>query len=586
MLLVFQVRSAQEISFTQPQLDSAGNLILSLHGDPNTNYVIENSPDLRTWKPIFVGATSSDGQLGYTLYRKADASAAYYTARSRTDLEKLIVIPQPDTNYATVALVTTNGGACSLTNKDGVIYTFTAPPFAVLESVVISMILLTNIDHFPLTNGFGAAVSFEPDGLQFFNPGLLEIRYPTNFQPLDVVSYAFGSDGKDIYLTPDLVTSNAITIPVIHFSSVGSTFAAREAEAVFKGKAIQNALDRASQGVTQEILEARERNDPNGAAEALGRVEQIAQDFYDQSIKPLEGRMTNNCALFHELTAAVFSLGKQVQLTAGEPKFVEKYFDSDFCVAFDNCFKEALDRCSLNALRGRDKFFDMARYVSVTVPVCDVPDHEEFVRKCLPAWHGTITYSEAGTTNEITTFGGGGRGSLTTSIGFAGEAQVAVAEVVPGGLQLKLEGWADAFEIVEGYTTQPLPCGKLHTQDSRSVAAGAGVQKLNLSAIFAGTNLIFLTVFPDGDLKLDKGYASYVDELPSCLEDGQSRIYRGGAPHTSRRTPSAVTLLGAPPFGTPPFGNTDEIVGTYTVDTVSSGIPVKAIWNFNLKRKK
>ena len=184
-----RVGAVQELVFEPTRLDGLGRVLLALRGEPNTNYVIETSGDLRTWKPIFVGTSSAAGKLEHVL-RPGTNSSAYYTARGRTDLEKLIVIPRPDTNYGTVALVTTNGGTCSLTNKEGVIYTFTAPPFAVVESVVISMVLLTNIDHFPLTNGFGAAVSFEPDGLEFLNPAFLEIRYPTNIAMLEVVSYA------------------------------------------------------------------------------------------------------------------------------------------------------------------------------------------------------------------------------------------------------------------------------------------------------------------------------------------------------------------------------------------------------------
>ena len=174
---------------------------------------------------------------------------------------------------------------------------------------------------------------------------------------------------------------------------------------------------------------------------------------------------------------------------------------------------------------------------------------------------------------------------MTTTIAFAGEAEVAVAQVVPGGLQLQLESSGEAFEIVQSHTTYPLPCGKVHTQDYNAVAAGTGLLKLNLSAIFAGTNLVFLSLFPEGEIKLSRGYASYVDELPSCDPEGKSRVLEAGALHTSERTPAAVTWF-CPPFESPPFGNTDEIVGTYRTMTVSSGIPVDTTWIFNLKRKK
>jgi hypothetical protein len=142
------------LSFLPPKLEGPGQLSLSVRGEPNTKYVIERSTDLAVWKPLFTGISSAQGQLDYTFTRPTNSHSAYYLARSRTDLEKLILIPQPDTNYITVALVTTNGGSCALTNQAGVIYTFTVPPLAVTESVAISMTLLTNIGGFPLTNGF------------------------------------------------------------------------------------------------------------------------------------------------------------------------------------------------------------------------------------------------------------------------------------------------------------------------------------------------------------------------------------------------------------------------------------------------
>ena len=158
-------RAAGQPAFLSAVRTAPGGLVLSLQGEPGANYVIESSVDLGSWTAVFTGVSSPAGTLDYTI--QAADRARYYLAHSEPALEPLQLAPNIDSSYSAVALLTTNGASLSLTNNTGIVYSFSVPPFAVVEAVPISMTLVTNIGGFPGTN-FGTAVAFSPEGLEFY----------------------------------------------------------------------------------------------------------------------------------------------------------------------------------------------------------------------------------------------------------------------------------------------------------------------------------------------------------------------------------------------------------------------------------
>jgi hypothetical protein len=336
--------------------------------------------------------------------------------------------------------------------------------------------------------------------------------------------------------------------------------------AIFERKAIENVLHRAGHEVATEILTSRTVGQENATPEVITGFEDIAQSFYDENIKPREAAAASNCALYKELARFVFPLGKTVHVMGGDPKFLENYEGDSSCQFKANCLAEAKELCKQNAVQAAREFYSLARGITLT-GVCSIPDEDDFFEDCSPEWYGSISYSEGGSTNEVSTFGGGGVGSTTTTVVFLGSAHVAYAATFPGGIQLEMEGFAEGVELVHSLVTSPLSCGKVHKQENNSSAVGTGVLKLNLFGAFTGSKLTFLTLSSVGNLNLSKGYITSDEIFPSCLEDGKDRVYHAGAPHTSKRSPALLNLIG-PPFETPPFGNTDEIVGEYTTATV------------------
>jgi hypothetical protein len=579
LMLVFapvsKAQSAQELTFASPGLD-AESLRLSLRGEGSTKYVIETSTNLTHWRPIFTGFSSVDGQLEYSALRASHSAAAYYMARSQSDIEKLTVVPQVDSNYVALALITTNGGACSLTSANGVVYTFTVPPLALTESTVITMTLLTNIAGFPLTNGFGAAVSFGPEGLEFYAPALLQIQYPTNIPTADVVSYAFSGNGTELYVVPDLVSSNAITIPVLHFSGVGSSFGAAQAAALFAGKAIEDQKNSALQN-----LAAQRHAVQNGEP----AVYDVAQDFYDRNIKPGEAAATTNCELFKEHTRCVLALAKELQYFGMDTSFANKYLNAESCAAFANCLKEAEDLCPSNPILAMQHFRQIKQMQALGT-TCPQPDEAAFLRHCRFGWNGYVTYSESGQSRTTNTFGEDGRTEVAKTLEFNWFAQVLSQQgLVPATLVLALEGPADAFSETDSVTATRLPCGKFDTLEEYAAAAGKGKLKLTMNATFRDAKLVFLTLTPDRDLPLPTGVITNVRTTPSCSVAGATHQTRDSVPYTTDTLgPASLSLLGFPPFPSPPFGTIDEIVGTYVSNTTNNGVPVEATWTFNLKR--
>jgi hypothetical protein len=408
--------AAQTPAFLPVTHDQSGKLKLSLQGEANTTYVIEASGDLSHWRTEFTGASSAAGILDYLL-TLGPSVASYYRARQESPIEDLVLVPRADPNYSAATLISTNGGFLSITNTAGVAYILTVPPLSVAAPIGISMTLVTNIEGFPLTAGFGEAVTFQPDGFEFESPAILEIRYPTNIAGFEVASYSFSADGRELFLTPDRVTSNSVIIPVMHFSGAGSGFGGKQAASAFARKALQNDCDRFARQIGEELLDARAAGELNGAA--LASFPAKAQDFYDQVLKPREAAALQDCALAKDLANCMFRMGRAVQLLGGEANFMHAFP----CAVFENCIKEAKAICPANPAEATRQFLQAHRAAAFLAGGdCNLQDFDSFMKECQPEWYGSISYSESGGTNETQLGAAGYKVVATTDSAVAGDA--------------------------------------------------------------------------------------------------------------------------------------------------------------------
>src|SRR5688572_5885232 len=307
-----------DFSLSVVGVDSQRRPTLSLSGLTSGRYGLEASTNLSQWFSLTSAPAGIDpvslvhneaAQLGTVFYRGVQL------------VEASAVVPQVDSNRVATGLITmANGGSLVLTNESGVRYTFTVGPSNVLDTVAVRMTLVTNFTSFPYENEMRTAVLFEPSGFEFHGAGLLEILYPTNVPHLKISSFAFNGDGGGFHLTPDVVSSNRVRIPVTHFSGVGNGLWSGTERTKAVTTFVDNRLDRVSQEMAGILGRDRERlllgEEPQLD---LGKeMESRQQDYYDNYLKPFFAEAETDCALAQSLTRHLLGMERQSQLLGVE----------------------------------------------------------------------------------------------------------------------------------------------------------------------------------------------------------------------------------------------------------------------------
>ncbi|MSU61962.1 MAG: hypothetical protein EXS31_06150 [Pedosphaera sp.] len=340
--------AAADLRLSVASLDESRRPTLLLSGLVSGQYGLEASTNLSQWFSL-ISSPGSGGELRYLHTDATRFGTLFYRGIKLPDITPLArIVPQVDSNYVAVGVVTfQEGGRLSLTNEGGTRYTFTVAPSNVLNSVAITMQLVTNLVSFPFENEMRSAVKFEPDGFRFHGAGLLEIQYPTNVPHLKLSSYAFDGQGGDFHLMPDLVATNSVRIPVTHFSVFGTAVWApterTRATLAHVGNvlsAYQHRLAKVAAEERQRQLLADESQSEKVSAELLKSIE----DYYELHLKPNFGAAESDCSLFMGLTPLVLGNERQLELlgVSGQKFYITSATGQK---AICNCLNELFFAC-------------------------------------------------------------------------------------------------------------------------------------------------------------------------------------------------------------------------------------------------
>src|SRR5438445_9073534 len=230
-----------QLRFDPPALE-ANRLRLSLHGETGSNYVIESSVNLTNWSFLFSGM-ATDGLVSFLHSPAFDSDSLFYRAHSGVAQVAVPINVQPraDTNATGGTLVTVDdGGDFTFFGSDGTRFSLTFPSNTIPDATLVSMTLVTNVSALPFSRGIIGAVRLEPEDLDIFGAGILEISFPTNIDWRQIVSFTCGNDGSDFYLTHDLVHRNYVIIPLTYFGTFGSCLATTQELAQVVGLAAKS----------------------------------------------------------------------------------------------------------------------------------------------------------------------------------------------------------------------------------------------------------------------------------------------------------------------------------------------------------
>lgn len=223
-----RIVTAQLPSFAAPRLENVSRRVGSavqfdVVGGAGADCVIERSSNLVNWT-TFVTTNSPLNRL--TVPAPLAGDATYFRVRglngSLPPPNPRTVVPILNTNATASAELGWPGGALSLTNAAGYVFSLNVPPGALHRWEMITMTEIAQIQGLPLSGGLRAAVDLKPQGLIFRTPARLDITAPTALDPKTLIGFGAQADGSQFALRPAFVTNRTASLFLRHFSSAGA----------------------------------------------------------------------------------------------------------------------------------------------------------------------------------------------------------------------------------------------------------------------------------------------------------------------------------------------------------------------------
>jgi hypothetical protein len=275
-----------------------------------------------------------------------------------------IAAAQPDTGPVTLhprldaaravkqTISAAGGGTLTTISADGVVYTLTFPPGALLSDLAITMTPIAGIDGLPFSGGLVAGVQLEPDGLILFQPATLNLLLPNPVDPMLETPISYHGSGDGMYLYALRVDPAQTTFDILHFSGYALAQATTDERAAQLARTVKSTADDYAQQVSAILIQEREAEllglgDNSGAWQQS--VQQLAQDFYDRSIAPNLAAMASDCGSATALASTAFTwlhqaalLGLQVDRQSAA---IQAAVNSGTAV----CWRDAWKRCRDNS---------------------------------------------------------------------------------------------------------------------------------------------------------------------------------------------------------------------------------------------
>jgi hypothetical protein len=589
--------------------DAKGRATLALSGLATGRYGIQASSNLLSWTEIASG-TATNGALSHPLAEVLGRPATFYRGVHLPDDPGPAVAPQIDRTRAAVGLITPeSGGSLSLTDHDGTRFLFTVAPSNVVDSVPITMSLVTNFTAFPGGSSRRSAVVFSPDGFAFHGAGLLEIQYPGDLPSPKFSSYAFDGTGTTFHLVPDLVSSNRVRIPVTHFSGVGTAEwepAGRAAVSVASLTDTRARFRNELGGILARERDNALRGNPPGT-DVNAEVELRTRDYYENHLKPAFADADRDCALAKFLVREILGVARQSEMLGWPDGPGTGFLGSETWKRWEcNCLQEAQDACRqgtisdrtlVRTVLGLERQFELLGGDNLLAS-CGLGALGEFVEAaraeafpCLTDWIGVVTYGDSGTSGRDCSNPATGytcAEAVTASQHLEAEVeQVKLNEInTPFFTQqtytLTLRGTATAAIATSKNEHQAFDCGASATAQWHTTGTATGTVEIRLDFTYLNGILTAFTAAQTTALPVERNaFHSYRKTLcegrpdPASSSDTVSDATHDLFAHEVRL--GQISFTEATPT---------RLVGTAQgARTGFDGIPQTYRWTFKLRRR-
>jgi hypothetical protein len=301
-----------------------------------------------------------------------------------------VILEMENGNTVGTLIEPEDGGVLAVTGADGVIYTLSIPPGALLSRESIFMTPLAEIDDLPVGTQWAVGVNLEPEGLVLLEPATLTIEMPEGMDQITAVGFGTYTEGTDFYLKPWEVTGNTIKIQVYHFSAEGAVglIGPNTGLEILKGLEVGYSPSH-SEAWFQQLL-ARGIAPSNSDAEYADLYEQALKQWFQHSIRSgLKDAETDETVLETLLVDA--NRWTDWVLTPPDPLTRNEFgarFRAEFRVLWDGlatAFKNAFDSAELACQAGdAHQTVRMVRYFLMVEHM--VPKVEEGVHETGYLW--------------------------------------------------------------------------------------------------------------------------------------------------------------------------------------------------------
>ena len=260
-----------------------------------------------------------------------------------------------DESRAVSGDIPTTGGTISATASDGSLFTLTIPRDALLSEETITMTPVASIDGLPLSGGLSAAVDLAPAGLRLFQLATLKIT-PAQAIPLaEQIDFAWRGNGDEFFFYPPELSTQEISMKLIHFSGYGVGRGNAADQAAQKLRVPASPEDALSQRL-QDLIAARRRTLWIGPVAASDQSDYFAKvydelrAYYDTVLAPELAASMHDCVKSQALMIKVLSWTKQALVLGFADSFAQEIGDAlpSMIESLVKCYNDAFDKCVNN----------------------------------------------------------------------------------------------------------------------------------------------------------------------------------------------------------------------------------------------
>ena len=403
--------SASPLTLAVTPVASDGACRFQLQGEPGVHYVLEQSNDLSLWEEERGVQAPASGLVEWASAVGQEPVVRFYRARVEDPAEvPASVTAQLDVELSVQGMATQNGGGLSLLDHDGTVYTLSIPANAVVEPVLISMTIVTNLIGHPLAAADWRAVVFEPRGLEFDLPATLQVDLPEGTPMSERVSFWFASEGADFGLVPDQMSSNTVVLPVYHFCGYGSGSANGQSLAGQMRRRVADPFQRLTQKIAGEIAtERRADRMPQDSSQlpvgSEARIAQAAADLIRRQFPNHGLEISSSCGAASRALGRVgwlLGLGKTFGLKSGVYVDAAEKLRSAACVGVARCDFLYEKECNSGDPTAYSRYVKLkARHIAMGIACVSNDGFEPIMKKCRQGWNGTaLTAHKAGSATK------------------------------------------------------------------------------------------------------------------------------------------------------------------------------------------